>query len=114
MKLKDWINRLLYDTISDSIIAFCFNIYETDSDTDFDVQLVGCTKYDPDNDDWACETDYSSEEDLYSFQADDWEDAMEKFGKELNDYLQSPECHDQLKKRHIAYGFVDGDLEYIC
>jgi len=113
MTFATWINDLLSGAMPDNIIAYCFNLYETELDTQFDVQLIGTECFDLDNDDWACNAVYSSGENLFSFQAKDWEDALDVFGKELARYLRSDNCFMVLKKSHMAYGFVDGDLQYV-
>ncbi len=93
------------------IKAFNFNLYEaSDAETEFDVQIVGCPSYSVDDPDWACETVFSSGEDLYRFDADDWEAALEKFSTMIMDYLEN--CPNNVLSLcpHISYGFVDGDL----
>lgn len=113
MTFIDWIDNQLKGEFPEGIIAYCFNLYETEDDNVFDVQLIGSREFDRNNDDWACNEAYSSGEDVYSFKADDWEVAMDKFGKELKNYLLSEKCSDVLKQSRVAYGFIDGDLEYV-
>lgn len=93
------------------IKAFNFNLYESsDSETEFDVQIVGCPDYSADNPDWACETIFSSGENLYRFTADDWEAALEEFSALISDYLENCQNNVLSLCPHITYGFVDGDL----
>ena len=113
MNFENWINSLLPD-IPDTAIAFNLNLYETDSDEVFEAQLVGCNHYDFDDEDWACNTIYSSEEDIYEFKAEDWEDALNKMIDEFKKYLSVSDANNKIKKaEYITAGFIDGNLEQI-
>lgn len=114
MDFKQWINDLHLENIVGNVRAFCFNLYESCEDEKFDAQLVGCERYDENNDDWACKVIYSSEENLYSFNSEDWEHALVDFSHIVRQYLQQCEGSEKLKKaEYVAVGFVDGDLELI-
>ena len=114
MEFKVWLEKQLSREIPDNIVAFNFNLYESETEDRFDVQLVGCKEYDLENEDWACYADFSTEEDLYSFSADDWEDALETLIKLVKDYLQSCSTPNKLTTaEYVTAGFVDGDLEVI-
>ena len=113
MNFNIWLSKQLRSATND-IVAYCFNLYETDDESIFDVQVVGSKEYTPDDNDWPCHICFSSGDNVYSFHARDWEDALAVFKIKLLDYLQSEECCLPLKYTHIAFGFVDGDLEYLC
>lgn len=115
MNFKNWLDSQLKKEMPEGIVAFNFNLYESErSDTDFDAQLVGCHRYDADDPDWACEAIFSSEEDLYSFQAADWETAQNDFEELVVAYLKTCPPSSPLRAvKHIACGFVDGDLDEI-
>ena len=112
MNFYDWVNKQL-NSVANDIIAYCFNLYETEHPQLFDVQLIGSKEFTPNNDDWACHACFSSGEYVYSFYAHDWEDAMQVFKKQLQEYMLSKKCNSLLKTAKVAFGFVDGDLEYL-
>ncbi len=60
-KISDWIDGVLSADIPDEVVAFCFNLYETDDDS-WGMGLVGTGRFDPDDQDWACDeiTDFNS------------------------------------------------------
>lgn len=109
MEFKKWLDAQLKKDIPEDVIAINFNLYEEDEENVFAAQLVGCPGYDPDDDEWACDELFSSEEDLFYFEADGWEAAEELFGEILREYVDNNP--DKLADfEYIAYGFVDGDL----
>lgn len=111
---SEWLDSILKEFDSDEIIAFNFNLYENSEDGIYDVQLIGSTDYDPDDDDWACNEAFSSGEDIFSFAADDWEVALEECVGMVKSYLSSGSYRSKLlAAKAIAAGFVDGDLELI-
>lgn len=111
MSFEKWINSLLSD-IPDSAIAFNLNLYETDSQEIFEAQLVGCDQYDVYDEDWACNTIYSSGENIYEFTAQDWEDGLNKMIDEFKKYLSVSDADNKIKKaEYITVGFIDGNLE---
>ena len=114
MKFNIWLEKQLEGQIPKEVIAFNFNLYECEAENQFDVQLIGCKKYDLENDDWACDPDYTSGEDLYHFFADGWETALKSFVALVKDYLRSCCTPNQFTSADcISAGFVDGDLEII-
>lgn len=114
MEFRKWLDQQLSGDIPESVIAFNFNMYEGETENEYQVQLVGCVSYDPDDDDWACDTTYSSGEDLYIFSSDDWEEALQTLIATVKDYLNTCEMPNRLKQAElVAAGFVDGDLEII-
>ena len=110
MLFEDWIERQFIKPIPKSAIAINFNLYETDNEKEFDAQIVGCAFYDADNDDWACDTIFSSGEDLFRFRSNDWESALSDFKSILCDYLCTHSKTTLNNYEYISFGFVDGDL----
>ena len=101
------------ESLSDDIVAFCFNLYESDNNCQFDVQLVGCSQFDSEEDDWACSAIFTTGENLFSFEASDWENALESFSQVLIKIIECATFKDAFRNKHIAYGFVDGDLSIV-
>ncbi len=114
MNFETWLNGHLADDIPAEVIAFNFNLYESREEGQYEVQLVGCAAYDPDDSDWACDTVYSTEEDLYTFTSGEWEEALEDFLATVKEYLANAPADSRLARvPYITAGFVDGDLEVI-
>ena len=114
MNFKEWLDKQLSQNIPENVTAFNFNIYEQEIDSQYDVQLVGCIKYDTTNDDWACKPQYSTGEDLFQFNSDNWENALRALINMVNEYLlQCNELNRLRQAKYITAGFVDGDLEVI-
>ena len=109
-----WLDGILVGEMPGGIKAFNFNIYEED-DGSWSLQLIGSSYYDPDNDDWACDELYSSEEDIYTWTEEsedaEWTDAQQTAVSMISDYLQNGEKKDVLlSSDSVCAGFVDGDL----
>ena len=96
------------------MIAFNFNLYEGKLKNHYMAELTGCERYCVDDDDWACETVYSSGKSLYEFTAESWENALEKFTKLVKTYLDLCDASNRLKQaKWITAGFTDGNLVVI-
>lgn len=106
----DWLSKIFAGGLPDGIVAFCFNLYESEDENQFDVQLVGCPEFDEENEDWACNEVFSTGEDLFPLRADDWEDALRVFSDLLDQTLKEKRFDSVFGAKHIAFGFVDGDL----
>ena len=89
--------------MSDDIVAFCFNLYESDNNCQFDVQLVGCSQFDSEEDDWACSAIFTTGENLFSFEASDWENALESFSQVLIKIIECATFKDAFGNKHIAF-----------
>ena len=114
MEFEKWLEKNLSKGMPDCIIAFNFNLYESNTDNQYDVQLIGCKEYDLEDDDWACNEDFSTGEDLFSFFANGWEEALDVFTDMVKEYLHSCKQSNQLTEaEYITAGFVDGDLQII-
>lgn len=105
-----WLDRVLSKITKESIVAFCFNLYEED-DTAFSIQVVGCPSYDKQNDDWACNSAFSSKEDVFYFKSNDWNSALQEGIELVENYMRNGHYSSLLKEKEaICIGFVDGDL----
>lgn len=116
----NWLDNLLENNeIPDNTAAFCFNLYEESiEDSVYSVQLVACDKFDENDDDWACEECWSSEEDIFCVELSDedekdWKAAQELITGWIKAYLENGKYADILKSKPTGIGFVDGDLELI-
>ena len=93
--------------------ALCLNLYEGETDGEFDAQLVACAEYDRENPDWACPQNelYTTGEELFGFTAEDWEAALDSMLELMGDLVNDGILPDAIA--YVAAGFVDGDLEEV-
>ena len=115
-RVSEWIDGVLSDGVPDEAVAFCFNLYENE-DYYWSMELIGAGRFDPDDQDWACDevTDFNSRESLFTFQAEcEWDEALQTMIDILKKYLNDGKYADLLKSREgVGVGFVDGDIEII-
>lgn len=116
----NWLDNLLENNeMPNNTAAFCFNLYEESiEDYVYAVQLVACDKFDENDDDWACEEVWSSEEDIFCVELSDedekdWKAAQSLIADWIREYLENGKYSDILKSKPVGIGFVDGDLELI-
>lgn len=112
MKFETWVKP--YVQKGKGYIAYNFNLYEFDEENEFGAELVASTSYDPDDDDWACDTVYSSGDDLFEFKAEGWENALSDFLKMAADFIEKEGVSvfgDKVE--YITAGFIDGNLEVV-
>lgn len=114
--VSNWIDKVLDQEIPNTVVAFCFNLYE-ESDGSWAMELVGTERFDPEDEDWACDelTDFGSRERLYNWGMEcEWDEALEYMVKELNQYLENGKYADLLKSKDgVGVGFVDGNIEIL-
>ena len=114
--VSNWIDKVLDQEIPNTVVAFCFNLYE-ESNGSWAMELVGTERFDPEDEDWACDeaTDFGSRQNLYNWEMEcEWDQALEYIINELSQYLSSGKYSDLLKSKDgVGVGFVDGDIEII-
>lgn len=75
-----WINESLSKGLPTGVVGFSFNLYETN--TNFAIELVGTSKYNAADPDWACEEIFAPLQrqlDIPALYADDhWQPCLEK------------------------------------
>ena len=108
---SNWINAQL-SCLPDEVKALNFNLYETEDDTKFEAELVGCVSYEEEDEDWACDTIYSSEDNVYCFCSENWEKALEYFVNLVQlSILKDVKLPSTVE--YVTAGFIDGDLDVI-
>ncbi len=111
---ETWLNKYLISDISPEVKAMNFNLYESDEEDEFDVQLIGAPRYDHNDPDWACTAVFSTGEDLCPIKASDWEDCLKLVMEYIQKYLSYGTYAKKMKNlQAVTVGFVDGDLEII-
>ncbi len=105
------------DSILDRELPFkdakgiCFNLYE-EGDDEWSVQLVATSRFDAEDDDWACDELYSSGENLYIWKKQaEWEDIHSEASGWVLEYINHGKHADALQNYEgMGIGFVDGDI----
>ena len=114
--VSNWIDNILDQEIPNTVVAFCFNLYE-ESDGSWAMELVGTDRFDLEDEDWACNelTDFGSRECLYNWEMEcEWDEALEYMVKELSQYLENGKYSELLKSKDgVGVGFVDGNIEIL-
>ncbi len=113
-KFIQWVDKHLSQVGSLNIKAFNFNLYESSEEDLYDIQIVGASYYDSENDDWACDVVFTSGEDIFTIKSEDWEIALEECKELIMAYSDSGELkHIFHDAERVTAGFVDGDLEIV-
>lgn len=114
--IANWIDNILDKDIPETVVAFCFNLYE-ESDNCWAMELVGTDCFDLVDEDWACNevTDFGSREQLYRWRMEyKWDEALKYMSNELKLYLKNGKYAEVLKSQAgVGVGFVDGNIEII-
>ena len=98
-----------------NVQAVNFNLYDASrGEHDFDMQLIGAPKYDPDDSDWACDAIFTTGEDLCPLKATDWEKCLQVAVGYIRKYIcEGRYAYKISNLLAVTVGFVDGDLETV-
>lgn len=112
-----WLDKHLSKNLPDDIIAVNFNLYEGSNQT-YDVQFVGCNRFDEEDDDWVCDEVYTTEEDVFFIPRPrdiaEWKQGLEFITELTEKYLREGKYMDKLKSyTAVCIGFVDGDIDVL-
>ena len=111
---EKWLNDTLSQSIPAEVKAFCFNIYD-DGDNTWSVELVGCSSFDENDADWACDEVFDNRDEPFAWEEEaDYDHIFAGVKVMILQYLQDGSEADVLKdSQGVAMGFVDGDLELL-
>lgn len=109
-KLRELIEGLEREQIPKRVIAWHFDLYEP-----YALELAGSSGYDADDDDWACEDEdefypQSSRLQLDFLSELSWRQVLKMLVQALRELREQMPSTKIFKCKHIAAGFVDGDL----
>ena len=109
-KLRELIEGLEREQIPKRVIAWHFDLYEP-----YALQLAGSSSYDADDDDWACEDEdefypQSSRLQLDFLSELSWRQVLKMLVQALRELREQIPDAKIFKCKHVAAGFVDGDL----
>lgn len=119
-----WLDALLENNeMPENTVAFNFNLYEDCADDSSDervygIQLIAADSFDSEDDSWACDEVWTSEEDIFYISLSDEKDqsgerAQEIYIEFVTEYLKTGKYADILESKPLGIGFVDGDLEIL-
>ena len=111
---EKWLNDTLSQSIPAEVKAFCFNIYD-DGDNTWSVELVGCSSFDENDADWACDEVFDNRDEPFAWEEEaDADHIFAGVKVMILQYLQDGAEADVLKNSQgVAMGFVDDDLELL-
>lgn len=106
-----WLDKILQNPLPENTKAINLNLYEEAQPNAFGIQFVATSSFDLNNDDWACDEIFSSNENMYLFaDSDGWEHALKEVEENLKAYLEREDSSILKKYDGLGLGFVDGDL----
>ena len=115
-EISDWLDGLLSIASMNGIAAAAFLLYE-DGEGAYSMELVGTSRFDPEDDDWACDevANFGTRDNPLTWKADkSWEEVQRSVADELRQYLKDGKRADVLRQLEgVAVGFADGDLEIL-
>ena len=94
-----------------------FNLYESSEQT-YDIQMTGSDEFDEEDEDWACNTVFSTDEDLFVISRTDdiseWQQGIIFISALVQKYLESGMYAEKLKSyKAVGIGFVDGNIDIL-
>ena len=109
-KLRELLDGLEREEIPKRVIAWHFDLYEP-----YALELAGSSSYDGDDDDWACEDEdefypQSSRLQLEFLSELSWRQVLKLLVQALRELREQMPSAKIFECKHIAVGFVDGDL----
>ena len=113
-EFEAWLDDALSVELPEDIAAFNFNLYE-DGDYLWSIELIGASRFDTEDPDWACDEVFTNREDPLSWTAEtDWENVLETMTDYVVKYLQEGKYADMLREyQAVGIGFVDGDITIV-
>lgn len=114
--VEKWLDKVLMQQIPETVVALNFNLYE-DAENHKSMELVGTSRFDPDDADWACDEvfDFGTRAHPFVWQTDDpFDVALDKMTAAVKQYLAHG-SHAHILKRYqgIGIGFIDGDIDIL-
>lgn len=115
-KISAWLDGVFDRSIPDGVVSVCFNLYE-DGDNNWSLEVVGCSSFDSEDPDWACDevTDFETREEPFTWTEEAiWEKVLSDVTKLLYQYIQEGKASGYLNSLDgVAVGFTDGDLNIL-
>lgn len=109
-KLRELLEGLEREQIPKRVIAWHFDLYEP-----YALELAGSSSFDADDDDWACEDEDEFYPEYSRLQLEflnelSWRQVLKMLVQALRELREQMPDAKIFKCKHVAVGFVDGDL----
>ena len=106
-----WLDAVLDSNMPIEGVAVNFNIYD-EGDNEWSIQLAVTGSYNEEDDEWAYDEVFTSEEDIYTWNEEiDYDEVMSTTYKMIAEYLEKGKFSAEFKKyQAVTCGFIDGDL----
>ena len=109
-KLHELLEGLEREEIPKRVIAWHFDLYEP-----YTLELAGSSSYDGDDDDWACEDEDEFYPEYSRLQLEflnelSWQQVLKMLVQALRELREQMPDAKIFECKHVAAGFVDGDL----
>lgn len=115
-KISTWLDSVFDRSIPEGVVSVCFNLYE-DGDDSWSLEVVGCSSFDGEDPDWACDevTDFETRDEPFTWTEEAiWEKVLSDITKILYQYIQEGKASRYLNSLDgVAVGFADGDLNIL-
>lgn len=115
-RLSAWLDEVFSRNAPEGIVSVCFNLYE-DGDDSWSMEVVGCSSFDSNDPDWACDevTDFGTRDEPFEWTDDSiWEKVLSDITKLLYQYIEEGSASEYLNSLDgVAVGFADGDLNIL-
>ena len=114
IEFEKWLNNILEENMPIPGAAINFNLYE-EADLYWSIQLFCASYFDEEDEDWCCEEEFSSGENVFCWKAEmGWEEIFDISCQMIKQYISEGKYAEELKKYEaISAGFVDGDLKIL-
>ncbi|QLI81196.1 hypothetical protein HZU75_06430 [Chitinibacter fontanus] len=120
-QLDQWLAQAFLNDSPTEIAGYSFNLFENanDANSKFGVELIGASRFDQDDTDWACDETWSASPRRLalpiSISGEHWEHCLAVVENAINQLLMTNTSAVSIPKssQAIAVGFVDGDLNVI-
>lgn len=120
-QFEGWLRQAFASEVPGEVRAFSFNLFEPAFVTGvkFGVELVGASRFDPNDPDWPCDEVWQPIQRQLnipiSFSGETWEQCLEAIKSLVENTLASHNhVADSLKSRlGVGVGFIDGDMHVV-
>ena len=111
-----WIERAMVKPMPAGLVAFNFNLAEAFQK--FQAELIGASRYDPGDSDWACDAESVSDPRFFdlphSVVGTEWQRVQQLVANFATNYIRNaPESSPLRTAIAVTIGFVDGELTQI-
>jgi hypothetical protein len=116
-EFAEWLGRVCQvETPPTSVVAYNIGLFLTE--TGYSAYLVGASRFDEDDGDWACEEAFTPAERYFPIPSEGfqtWEDVLSAVVAATRSFLNSPLAENSFlaSAEAVTVGFDDGDLERV-